>query len=292
MFRKAQRKKARLRLGIAGPAGSGKTYSSLLIAFGLGGRVAMLDTEHGSGELYADLGDYDVATLSPPFSPDRYIEVVKEAERQGYNVLIIDSISHAWAGEGGLLEMHDRYSKAKGNSFTAWREVTPAHNALVEAMLQSPMHIIATMRSKQEYIMTTDDKGRTVIKKVGMAPIQRDGMEYEFTLFFELSLEHLAMATKDRTSLFDGRPPFLITTDTGKTLLSWLEEGIDPEKESEKAKEALLERIGRIDNIFELKNWYKKHAPEINALMPEHQKEVIEACTRRRAEVEGQRKTA
>ncbi|RLA96197.1 MAG: AAA family ATPase [Deltaproteobacteria bacterium] len=292
MFRKAQRKKAKLRLGLAGPAGSGKTYSALLIAFGLGGKVAMLDTEHGSGELYANLGDYDVATLSPPFSPDRYVKIIREAEKEGYNVLIIDSISHAWAGEGGILEMHDKYAKTKGNSFTAWREVTPTHNALVEAMLQSEMHIIATMRSKQEYIMTTDDKGKTAIKKVGMAPIQRDGMEYEFTLFLELSLEHYAMATKDRTSLFDGRPPFVITVETGKTLLEWLEEGIDPVAESQKAMQVLLERIERIANVFELKNWYKKHASEISALIPAHQKEVISACTKKRAGLEEQAKTA
>ena len=157
MFKKAERKKARLRLGITGPAGSGKTFSALLIAQGLGGKTALLDTEHGSGELYSHLMDYDVADLTPPFTPSRYIELIKEAESKGYDILIIDSLSHAWQGEGGILDMHDRASAATRNSFAAWREITPHHNALVEAILQSSIHIIATMRSKTAYEVTNDN---------------------------------------------------------------------------------------------------------------------------------------
>ena len=140
-FHKAERKKSRLRLAIAGPAGSGKTYSALLIAFGIGGRVAMIDTERGSGELYAHLGDYDVCVITPPFTPEKYIEAIHEAEQAGYNVIIIDSLSHAWAGEGGLLDIHGHLADRSGNSWSAWRKVTPKHNQLVEAMLQSPCHI-------------------------------------------------------------------------------------------------------------------------------------------------------
>jgi hypothetical protein len=215
---------SKLRLGIAGPAGSGKTYSALLIAFGIGGRVALIDTERGSGELYAHLGEYDVCSITSPFEPEKYTEAVKAAESGGYGVIIIDSLSHAWSGEGGLLDLHGHLSDRSGNSWAAWRKVTPKHNQLVEAMLQSPCHIIATMRSKMEYTQVTEN-GKTVVKKLGMNPIQRDGMEYEFTLFLDLDLDHVASAGKDRTSLFDGKF-FKPTKDTGKSLIRWLEEGL------------------------------------------------------------------
>jgi len=222
-FHKAERRMSKLRLAIAGPAGSGKTYSALLIAFGIGGRVALIDTERGSGELYAHLGEYDVCSITSPFEPEKYTEAVKAAESAGYGVIIIDSLSHAWSGEGGLLDLHGHLSDRSGNSWAAWRKVTPKHNQLVEAMLQSPCHIIATMRSKMEYTQVTEN-GKTVVKKLGMNPIQRDGMEYEFTLFLDLDLDHVASAGKDRTSLFDGKF-FKPTTETGKSLIRWLEEG-------------------------------------------------------------------
>ena len=227
-FRKAERKKAKLRCGISGPSGSGKTYSALLLAFGLGGKVALIDTENGSGDLYAHLGEYDVLTIKSPFTPDKYIEGIKAAEKAGYGTIIIDSLTHAWSGEGGLLDMQGKIADSgKGNSYTAWRTITPKHNALVEAMLQSSCHIIATMRSKTEYVLEKNNKGQDVPKKVGMAPIQRDGMEYEFTVFFDVSIEHIASSSKDRTSLFDGKY-FKPTPETGQTLLGWLNSGTEP----------------------------------------------------------------
>ena len=244
MFRRAERKKAKLRLGIAGPAGSGKTYSALLIAQGLEGKIALIDTEHGSGELYSHLCDYDIATLTPPFTPEKYISLIKEAGKGGYSTIIIDSISHAWAGEGGLLDMHDKVAKVQNSSFTAWRQITPKHNALVEAMLQSPCHIIATMRSKQEYSVSTDDRGRTQVKKIGLAPIQREGMEYEFTIFLDLSVDHLAVASKDRTSLFDGRTPFVPNIETGRELLKWLETGGDSKEDVKVTPKGNEEKAG------------------------------------------------
>jgi hypothetical protein len=227
-FVKAERKKAKLRCGISGPAGSGKTYSALKMAFGIGGKVAMIDTENGSGDLYAHLGDYDVLTLQAPFTPEKYTEGIKAAEEAGYNVLVIDSLSHAWAGEGGILDIQGKITDASrsGNGYTAWRQVTPRQNAMVEAILQSKLHIIATMRSKTEYALTTDDKGKQAPKKIGMAPIQRDGMEYEFTVFFDLSQDHIATASKDRTGLFDGQY-FKPDEKTGKQLLAWLEDGVE-----------------------------------------------------------------
>lgn len=225
-FQRAQRKKAKLRLALAGPAGSGKTYSALLIAFGLGGRIAMIDTERSSGELYSHLGEYDVCTLEPPFTPEKYTEAIRAAEEAGYDVIIIDSLSHAWAGPGGVLDIHGFAADRGGNSWTAWRQVTPRHNDLVNTMLQTRCHVIATMRSKMDHVQTTEN-GKAVIKKVGMNPIQRDGMEYEFTVFMDLDISHLASAGKDRTGLFDGQV-FKPSAQTGQRLLQWLESGAEP----------------------------------------------------------------
>lgn len=222
MFRKAQRRVAKLRLALIGPSGSGKTYSALKIAQGIGGRVALVDTERGSGELYSHLLDYDAAQLEPPFSPEKYIQAIQVAEQNGYEILILDSLSHAWTGEGGVLDMHDRASKSVRNSFAAWREVTPQHNALVDAILGSSCHVIATMRTKTAYEVSNEN-GKTKVLKVGLAPVQRDGLEYEFSLVFDLSVEgHVANASKDRTGLFDGQH-LVPSVETGKILRQWLE---------------------------------------------------------------------
>ena len=228
MFRKAERRKAKLRLAITGPAGSGKTYGALTLAQGLGGRIAMIDTENGSGDLYADLCDYDVETLTAPYSVQKYLSAIHEAESEGYDVLIIDSLSHAWTGEGGLLDVHSQMtSESKsGNSYVAWRRITPMHNKLIETMLASSCHIIATMRSKTDYAQFQNDRGRTEIRKVGLAPVQRDGMDYEFTVVFDLGMEHTVTVSKDRTRLFDHQV-FTITQDTGRILKNWLESGAE-----------------------------------------------------------------
>lgn len=227
MFRKAEKSKSKLRLAITGPAGSGKTYSALQVAFGLGGKIGLICTEHGSGELYSNLGEYDIAELTAPFTVDRYIHLIKEAEKV-YDIIIIDSLSHAWAGEGGLLEQHDKITAASktGNSYTSWGKITPLHNKLIETILQCRSHIIATMRTKTEYSIS-DENGKKVPKKIGMAPIQRDGMDYEFSVVYDLSVDHLATVTKDRTNIFNNSEPFLPSQETGKLLLSWLNHGVD-----------------------------------------------------------------
>jgi len=221
-FHKAERKRGKLRLAIAGPAGSGKTYSSLLIAFGIGGRIALIDTERGSGELYDHLGAYDACTLEAPFEPKKYVTAIKAAEVAGYDTIIIDSLTHAWAGTGGLLDRHGMIADKSGNSWSAWRMVTPQHNELVDALLQSSCHIIATMRSKMEYTQV-EEGGKKSVKKLGMSPIQRDGMEYEFTVFMDIDQNHIASSTKDRTTLFDGQY-FKPSKQTGKVLTEWLEQ--------------------------------------------------------------------
>ena len=165
-----------------------------------------------------------MAQISPPFNPEKYIRAIVEAEKAGYEILIIDSLSHAWSGEGGILDIQDRAAKSVRNSFAAWREVTPLHNALVDKILASSCHIIVTMRTKTAYEVSTED-GKSKVTKVGLAPIQRDGVEYEFTLVMDLSIEgHIATASKDRTGLFDGQH-FLPTEDMGRSLKKWLEGG-------------------------------------------------------------------
>lgn len=225
LIKKAQRAQAKIRLAIAGPSGSGKTYSSLLIASGLGSKICVIDTERASAHLYAGLVDYDVLELEPPYRPKRYVEAIRSAEEAGYDVIVVDSLSHAWSGEGGSLEQHDMASAKTKNSYTAWRDVTPEHNFLVDAILNSKCHVIATMRSKTAYELI---EGK--VKKLGLEPIQRAGMEYEFTLFFDVEKErHVASASKDRTSLFDGEN-FVPTRATGEKILAWLNSGSPAEK--------------------------------------------------------------
>lgn len=225
-IRKAERKQAKLRLALIGASGSGKTYSALQMAFGLGGKVGMIDTENGSGDLYANTGDYDIITLQAPYEVSKYLAAIKAFERGGYSTIIIDSLSHAWAGDGGLLDKQGKIADSgAGNSYTAWRKITPEHNSLVEALLGSPAHIIATIRAKQDYVQEKDDKtGKTVVRKIGLAPVQRDGVEYEFTCVLDVDAQHVAHASKDRTGLFDGRY-FKITPATGESLVEWLNDG-------------------------------------------------------------------
>lgn len=236
-FRKAERRKAKLRLGIVGPAGSGKTFSALLIAKGLGGRIAVVDTENGSADLYAGfpgMPEYDVMTMEHPYEVEKYIAAIDAAEKEGYSVIILDSISHAWSGEGGLLDLQGKIAySGKGNSYTAWRTVTPKHNRFIERMLNCNLHLIATMRAKTEYVISANEKGKQEVKKIGLAPIQRDGMDYEFTTVFDIDINHNVQSSKDRTGMFDGKI-FTPTEKTGEQLIEWLEMGVEPSKETQK----------------------------------------------------------
>ena len=226
-FKKAEKKKSKLRLGITGPSGSGKTFSALRLTKGLGGRTAVIDTEKGSASLYADKFDFDVLELSPPYSPQRYIEAMNLAVSEGYDNIIMDSISHAWAGEGGLLNQKEQMDARGGNSFVNWAKMTPLQEKFVAALLNCPKHIIVTMRSKQEHVQVQEN-GKTKIQKVGLAPIQREGFEYELTTVFDVAINHEAETSKDRTSLFVGKI-FTITESTGEELKKWLDDGQEPE---------------------------------------------------------------
>lgn len=227
-FRKAERKQAKARVALIGASGSGKTFSSILVALGLvgdGKKVAMIDTERGSGEMYSHLGDYDVMQINAPYAPNKLIDAIHEAEKEGYDVLIIDSLSPFWNGEGGLLEIKNAVEKRGKNSWAAWADVTPLYNRIFETIVTSPMHIVATMRSKAEYVVDAT-KDKLKVTKVGTSPVQREGAEFEFTIVFTMDQSHTASVSKDRTGLFDNTI-IVPSMETGKTLRKWLESGAE-----------------------------------------------------------------
>jgi len=232
---KAERKNAKARIACCGPAGAGKTHSALRLAGELGEKILLIDTENHSGEMEAGkpgIPEYFVFPIEPPFDPNKFIEAVKAAEENDFDVVIIDSLSHAWAGSGGLLDQQGKIADRGTNSFTAWRQITPKHNALVDSMLQSSCHIIATMRSKQEYVIEENERGKKAPKKVGLAPVQREGLEYEFTIVFDIDQKtHTAVSTKDRTSLFPPDSSFVLSNEIGQKIKNWLEAGGTPAPE-------------------------------------------------------------
>jgi len=221
-FVKAEKKKLKLRLCIDGPSGSGKTWGALTLATSMGGKIAVIDTEHGSASLYSDKFDFDVLELTDNFSPESYISAIKLAEDSGYDIIVIDSMSHEWEGPGGCLAINTQL----GGRYTDWAKVTPRHDAFVQAILKSKCHVIATCRTKAEYIIEKNQNGKDAPKKVGTAPKQRDGLEYEFSVVFNLNQQHMASVSKDRTSIFDGRD-FVIDSKAGSDLMSWLDSGVD-----------------------------------------------------------------
>ncbi|MBM3456177.1 MAG: AAA family ATPase, partial [Bacteroidetes bacterium] len=220
-LQKASRKRAKFKMALQGPSGSGKTYSALLVAFGLSSdysKVAVIDTENHSAELYAHLGPFNVLDLTGPFTPEKYISAIELCEKAGMEVIILDSVTHEWEN---LLEYH---SSLQGNSFTNWSKVTPRHNAFVQRMLQSPCHIISSIRTKQDYVLN-EKNGRMAPEKVGLKSVQREGLEYEFTLVFDLDIKNNATASKDRTGLFYGKPEQRLSVETGKLIKDWCEGG-------------------------------------------------------------------
>ena len=240
-IRKARRSATKLRLLLTGPSGSGKTYGGLLVAKGLGSqRTIVIDTEQGSSDLYDRLHDFDVIDLAPPFTPEAYIEAIDAAEQAGADCIVIDSISHEWNGKGGCLELVDEIARAKfkGNTWSAWSELTPRHRAFIDRMLRSSAHIIATGRSKTETAQV-DDHGRKKVVKLGMRLESRDGAEYEFTTVLDIVHDgHFAVASKDRTGIFGGDPK-PISVETGKALAEWLAGGTPaPTPPSEKYAQA------------------------------------------------------
>ncbi len=259
-IRKAEKQQAKLRLGIMGSAGSGKTYTALAIATGLvgdSGKIGVIDTERNSACLYSDKFTFDVEADLHSFAPGAYVEKINEFAEAGYDVLIIDSLSHAWSGPGGALEMVDDAAKRSksGNSFMAWRDVTPQHNKMVEAILGYPGHVIVTMRSKTEYVLEKNDRGQTMPRKVGMQPVQRDGMEYEFTVVGDIDTDHNMVITKSRCSAIADKVFKHPGKDVAKVLLDWLNSGVGPAT-PEPVALATPEQTKEVNDLL--------------ALMPEH----------------------
>lgn len=256
-LRKSERKKAKMKLALQGSSGSGKTYSSLMIAKGLTKnnleKVAIIDTENGSSDLYAHLGNYNVLSMQPPYSPERYIEALQVCENAEMEVIIIDSISHCWEY---LLDVH---SNMPGNSFTNWGKITPRQNAFVNKILQSNAHIIATMRVKQDYVLNQKN-GKTVPEKVGLKAIQRNDLDYEFTIVFDVDIAHQVKASKDRTGLFIDKPEFVINASTGKKILAWCNEGSDSNLQK------IEQEINACETLEGLRHVYSKY-PKIQDII-------------------------
>lgn len=253
-LRVSSKKQVKIKLALQGCSGSGKTYSALLLAYGLTNdwtKVAVIDSEGMSADLYSHLGNYNVLTLEEDFAPETYIQAVEICEKAGMQVIIIDSISQCW---DNLLEYH---ANLQGNSFTNWQKITPRLNALMQKILQSDSHIICTMRCKQDYVLN-EKNGKMVPEKVGLKAIMRDGIDYEFTIVFDLSLKHLATASKDRTSLFMDKPDFIITSDTGRTILQWCNN--DSSLNLQKLKAAIQEctNIENLRALYRMNPLYNK----------------------------------
>lgn len=219
LIKKAKRSEAYLKIGMSGPSGSGKTYSALLLAKGLVSdmsKVVVIDSENGSANLYEDLGDYSVLPFSAPFGPDRYVRAIEMCVAEGFEAIIIDSVSHAWEGPGGCLDLQQKL----GGRFQDWKDVTPLHQRFVQAILQSKAHVISTVRRKQDYSLEKID-GKLTVKKMGLKEVQKDGWEYDMSVNFDIDINHTCKASKDRTQLFPVDVPFTITEETGKRLRDW-----------------------------------------------------------------------
>jgi energy-coupling factor transporter ATP-binding protein EcfA2 len=251
-IQKAQRRKAKLRIGLFGPSGSGKTMSALKMAHGLTGdwsKVCIIDTENNSAHLYSHIGDYSVLALSAPYTPETYIEAIRAAEAAGFEAIIIDSITHEWAGEGGILELSDALSKDAKSSYTVWSKLTPRHNKFIEAILQSPAHVICCGRSKQDYALNQTEKNGKVVsvpEKIGLKAVTREGFDYEMTVAFDLNIKHYATSTKDRTGLFQDKTEVVISEATGQKLAEWNDTGADVPIDVAKEKGKILHNLKRL----------------------------------------------
>ena len=244
----AERAETRIKLSIGGPSGSGKTCSALLLAYGLvqaahpewtseqcWAKICIVDTENGSAKLYANfnvpntnyhIGKFFTVPLKPPYEATKFIESVHACEEADMEVVIIDSLSAYWQGEGGALDKQGKIAARTGNSYTAWRDVTPEYNRVIDTILQSSCHVIMCSRAKMDYVQEKNANGKTVVRAVGMGLQSRDGLEYEASLHFMISVpDHIVNATKDRTGLFDGKY-FIITPETGKEIYRWLSSGV------------------------------------------------------------------
>jgi AAA domain len=256
---KARREKMKAVVGFIGCSGSGKTAGALLTAYGMmreaypdakdeevWDKIGVIDTEHGRSKLYAGstfgdthIGEFLHIDFEPPYSTERYNQAVLAMKGAGAEVIIVDSLSHNWQGEGGIVETHGQMS---GNSFQNWGKLAPETTALVKTLTRNDVHIFATLRTKQEYVVEQNADGKSVPRKVGTKPVQKDEMEYEFMLNFSIGIDHMAETSKDNTQMFEGKP-LKITADVGKKLYQWLELGVDVKAEEEALRANLIEQV-------------------------------------------------
>ena len=258
-LKQAKREQVKLRIGLSGASGFGKTFSALLLAYGITNdysKVAVIDTENKSASLYSHLGSYNTLNLEPPYSPENYIKAIEVCEKAKIEVIIIDSITHEWNGKGGCLDIHEKL----GGRFQNWAQITPRHQAFIDKILQANCHVITTTRRKVDYSMDTDNSGKTKVIKHGTKEITREGFEYELTVNFELINDnHLAKASKDRTGLFMNKPEFVINASTGKKLMAWCNNG----KDIEQARE----EISQCKTVEGLRHIYTKYPNYQSAIM-------------------------
>ena len=273
-LQEVKKQQIKLRVGLSGASGFGKTYSALLLAYGITNdwsKIAVIDTENSSANLYANLGNYSTLNLKSPYSPERYIEAIRTCENASVEVIIIDSISHEWNGKGGCLDLHEKL----GGRFQDWAKITPRHQNFIDSILQSRCHIITTVRRKVDYSMDRDGNGKTRVVKLGTKEITREGFEYELTLNLELINDnHLAIASKDRTGLFMNKPEFVISEGTGKILNNWCNDG---EKE-EDVLSAIASEIDICTTLEGLRHIYAKY--------PEYQQQIKGSILNKKSEIE------
>lgn len=261
-LQKASRKKAKIKLCLQGPSGSGKTYSALLLAYGLCNdwtKICVIDTENHSADLYSQLGEYNTISLTGPYTPERYMQAIDACAKAGIEVIIIDSLSHEWEY---IINFHASLS---GNSFTNWGKVTPRHNEFIQTLLDTNKHVIGTVRTKQDYVLN-ERNGKMVPEKIGLKPIQRDDLEYLFTLTFEIDRNHIAQSTKDRTGLFTNKQGQVINANTGRSILEWCNYG------KEETANDINARINECKSVAELLSLFNKYQHLKETLKPEFEK--------------------
>ncbi len=281
-IKKASRSSVKIKLALTGPSGAGKTMSSLLLAAGLvgNGRILVIDSEDGSSNLYADHEltngiEFDVLEIEAPYTVQKYIQALELGQKEKYDCIVIDSISHAWAGEGGLLEKKSALDSRGGNSYANWSGITKEQELFKSKMVHCNSHLIVTMRSKQEYVLEDNKEGKKTPRKVGLAPVQREGMEYEFTTVFDIGMDHQFVVSKDRTGLFDGQIS-KISRSTGEAIRQWQEGKLERDIPKEKVKldfvklESMVKDAGvditRIFDRYKIYNLEELKEDEYNAV--------------------------
>ena len=253
LLRKASKRQAKIKLAISAPTGFGKTYSSLLLAKGLVGqwdKIAVIDSENESADLYSDLGEYFVVPMKPPYTIDSFKKAVKSCVDAGIECIIIDSTYHYWHGKGGLLEYN---SSLGGNSFANWAKTNPLYSDFLDTILQTNVHFICTSRKKQAYEVV-ENNGKKSVEKKGMEDQIRDGFDYEMTIAFNiLSANHLCESSKDRTRLFTDKQSFVITEQTGELIKQWCESGVTAESVLDAMVDDAVGKLANCNTVDEMK---------------------------------------